>query len=77
MPVIDFDDIDQYGAAIAFLAGRGLAFHTRPPQQIVVGSADYKALRDADIVPDLAAKANGSRGKKTRSSSKPKAGGTR
>jgi hypothetical protein len=67
MPVIDFEDLDQYGAVIAFLAGRGTAFHTRPPQQIVVGPADYKALQDAEIVPDLAAKANGSRGKKTRS----------
>ena len=77
MPIIDFEDLDQYGAVIAFLAGRGIAFHTRPPQQIVVGPADYKALQDAAIVPDLAAKANGSRGKKTRSSSKPKAGGAR
>lgn len=75
MPVIDFHDPDQYDAAIAFLVGRGMAFHTSPPQRVIVHPDDYKALEQAKIVPEARPRANGSRGKKTRSSSKPKAGG--
>jgi len=77
MPVIDFEDFDEYGAAIEFLARRGIGFHTRPPQQLVVRSEDYKALLDAQIIREPRPKVNRAGGKKTRSPSKPKAGGAR
>lgn len=70
MPVIDCKDRDQYDSAIEFLVNRGIGFHTRPPQQIVVRSEDYRALQEAKIISTEAVKANGSRGKKTRSSAK-------
>ena len=76
MPVIDFEDCDQYDAAIEFLVRRGITFHTRPPQQLIVGPVDYKSLEDAKIIPGSGAKTIGSRGKKTRSSPKPKSGRT-
>lgn len=66
MPVIDFQDPDQFDAAIEFLVRRGIAFHSRPPQRVVVRTEDYKALQQAKIVPS--SKANGSRGEKTRRS---------
>lgn len=77
MPIIDFDDLDQYDAAIAFLARRGMAFHTRPPQKLAISSEDYKALEDAKSIPGLSAKVNGARGKRTGSSPKSETGGTR
>ncbi|HVA47277.1 MAG TPA: hypothetical protein VNH11_12990 [Pirellulales bacterium] len=77
MPVIDFDDRDQYDAAVAFLAGCGIGFHTRPPQQLVVRSEDYKALKDAQIIREPGARVNRAGGKKTRSPSKPKTGRAR
>jgi hypothetical protein len=73
MPVIDFQDLDEYDAAIEFLVGKGVTFHTRPPQRLVLGAGDFKALEEANIV--RSAKGVRSRGKKTRPSSKPKAGG--
>ena len=68
MPVIDFQDPDQFDAAIEFLVRRGIAFHSRPPQCVVLRTEDYQALQQAKIVPN--AKANGSRGEKNRRSPK-------
>lgn len=72
MPLIDFHDRDEYGAAIEFLVRREITFHTRPPLRLIMTSADYRALEDAKILRTSKAKAINSRGKKTLSSAKPK-----
>ncbi|MGH7137998.1 MAG: hypothetical protein ACREHD_19790 [Pirellulales bacterium] len=72
MPVIDFHDRDEYGAAIEFLVRRGITFHTRPPLRLMLASVDYQALDEAKILRSSEAKATSSRAKKTRSSAKPK-----
>jgi hypothetical protein len=72
MPVIDFHDRDEYGAAIEFLLRRGTTFHTRPPLRLMLASADYHALEEAKILRSSEAKATNSRGKKTPSTAKSK-----
>lgn len=74
MPVIDFQDDDEYDATIAFLLRRGSPFHTRPPLRLMLSSEDYQALEDAKILRDSTAKATRSRGKKTQTTAKPKTG---
>lgn len=69
---MDVEDLDQYDAAIAFLAARGMPFHTRPPQRLIVRTSDYQALQVAKIIVGSSLKANGPSGNKTRSSAKPK-----
>ena len=63
MPIVDFNHLDQYEAAIEFLAARGLGFHTRPPLRVVVRQVDYHALEEAGIVSASTTKPNGSRPK--------------
>ncbi len=71
MPVIDFYDPERFDAAIEFLVGQGIAFHARSPQRLVVRASDYKALKEAKLIPDPPTKRNGSRGKETTAPSKP------
>lgn len=65
MPVVDFHDPERFDAAIEFLVGQGIAFHASSPQTLVVRATDYKALEEANLIPDSPAKRNGSRGKET------------
>lgn len=68
MPVIDFQDPDQFDAAIEFMVRRGIAFHSRPPQRVIVRTEDFQALQLAKMLPTP--KRNGARGPKTRRSAK-------
>ncbi len=64
---------ERFDAAIEFLVGRGMAFHAHSPQRLVVRASDYKALKEAKLVPDSPMKGNGSRGKETTAPAKPEA----
>jgi len=62
MLTVELFDNKTYGRAIRLLLDMGGIFRTKPPRQLVVGPAQFQALKQAGLVP----KANGGkkRGKK-------------
>jgi hypothetical protein len=57
MPTVELADDKKYGKAIRLLLEMGGTFRTKPTRQLVIGPAQFKALRVAGLV----ANANGAR----------------
>jgi hypothetical protein len=57
MPTVQITDEKKYAKALGLLYDMGGIFRTKPPQQLVIGPAQFQALQEAGLVP----KANGAR----------------
>jgi hypothetical protein len=51
MPSVEVPDEKQYAKAIGLLIELGGFFRTRPTRQLVIGPAQFIALRQAGLVP--------------------------